>query len=50
VNIAKVIYISLSFLGLGVAIAQHGKPKTGNNDCIPSLISTVIVLTLVYFM
>lgn len=26
------IYLAMTFVGIGVVLAQHGKPKTGNHN------------------
>lgn len=44
--IPQIIMILFIGLGVGIAIVEHGKPKTGNNNVWLSLISTAILLGL----
>ena len=38
-------YLALNFLGLGIAIANHGEPRT-NESAITSIIATAITFSL----
>ena len=44
----QIIYVSLCLLGLGIALGQHGKPKTGKYNSWYSLISFTIHIYLLY--
>lgn len=44
----QIIYIILTFIGLGYSIAKHGQPRD-NHDFGVDLISTIIVLGLLYW-
>jgi len=49
-NWAAYTLIILHILGLGISIGTHGnKIKEGKKDCWASLISTAVVLTLLYY-
>lgn len=46
---AAMIYLSLTFIGLGVAAAKDGKPKDGKHSFFGTLITTAIVIGLLYW-
>lgn len=48
-SIPALIYIGLTALGLGVAIEQHGKPKTGTHNVFTSLVAASIGYGLLYW-
>lgn len=45
----QIVTIVLWMLSLGIAIEQHGKPKTGNHSVGPSLVSVVIHFAILYW-
>lgn len=45
----QIVYLSIMGCGLGVALAEHGKPKTGVNRFGYTLIATIIQLVLLSF-
>lgn len=45
----QIIYLAWLGLGLGVALAEHGKPKTGVNRFGYSFFAAIIQLVLLYF-
>lgn len=47
-NIYFMIYCGLMMLNLGMALANHGKPETGNENFFITLVATVIRIVLVY--
>ena len=44
----QLTYMALILISLGVTLAQHGKPKTGNESFWLSLFSTTLTLWLLY--
>lgn len=46
---AALIYLALTFLGLGIAFAQHGQPKTGNHNAGITVVGTALVLLLMWW-
>lgn len=44
----QLAYMTLILISLGAALAQHGKPKTGNESFWVSLFSTALALWLLY--
>ena len=47
-NIYFIIYCGIAMLNLGIALANHGKPETGNENFFVTLIATIIRIALVY--
>jgi hypothetical protein len=47
--IPKIIIMCLSMWGLGVATANHGKPKEGNENAVIHLIAVIITHSLLYW-
>jgi len=45
----QLIYLVLTFLGLGVALAQHGKPKEGHHSFWTSLFGGGICWVCLYY-
>lgn len=45
----QMIYLALVLIGVGVSMAQHGKPKTGNHHLGASIIGYGIVMGLLYW-
>lgn len=45
----QVIYIALSFMGLAVAIMQHGQPRTKTHDMKVTLVAMGIVYPLLWW-
>jgi hypothetical protein len=43
------VMVCLVFIGLGMAIAKHGDPKTGNENFFVTLISTAIGHAILYW-
>lgn len=41
-------YLALTFIGLGMAAEQHGKPKTGTHSFWATLIATALLLGLLW--
>lgn len=41
-------YLALTFVGLGAAMARHGKPKTGTHDLGSDVFATLLVIGLLY--
>lgn len=48
-TIWQIIYLAWMALGLGVVLASHGKPRTGNYSFWTSLVSTALQIMLLYF-
>jgi LPXTG-motif cell wall-anchored protein len=48
-GIPQAIYLGLFLIELGLAIANNGKPKTGNESIWISLISSGLVLALLFW-
>jgi hypothetical protein len=46
--IYQIIYLFITALVLGIALANHGKPKEGNHNVWHSTISVCIALFLLY--
>lgn len=44
----RLAFVSISLMGLGIALAQHDTPKTGRNNFWVSLIATAIQLLLLW--
>jgi len=44
----QIIYLIILTLGLGIQIANHGKPRS-NENAVAGLISSIIVLGLLYW-
>ena len=44
----QLIYLALIFLGLGLEMTRHGKPKEGTYNVKHTVIATVIGLTLLW--
>ena len=44
----QLIYLALTFFGLGISLAIHGKPRS-NENFVVTLISTIIGVGLVYW-
>lgn len=44
----QITYLILTFVGLGIAIERHGKPKIGTHDFVVDIVATSIVLGLLY--
>lgn len=44
----QVTYVGLIALSLGITLAQHGKPRTGNFNVVHSLIGASITTGVVY--
>ena len=45
-GLPQIIYLTLMFLSLGIALEQHGTPKEGVNNFWVSLIVTAISVSL----
>ena len=45
----QIIFIVLLGLNLGVGLAQHGTPKTGNNSFMSAFLGTIIQVGLLYW-
>lgn len=43
------IYLALTLIGFGSAIAEHGKPKSGEHDAVVPTIASLIILTILYW-
>ena len=46
--IYKLILIGLHVLGFGISLADHGKPKKGTHNVWYSIISSALVMFLLY--
>ena len=44
----RVLYIAILFMALGISLAKHGEPKTGNENFFVSLFSYIISFLIVY--
>ena len=44
----QITYLILVFLGTGISIERHGRPKTGHENCGLTILSVVIVMFLLY--
>ena len=44
----QITMIALLAAGTGISLARHGKPKEGKESCIPTFISTIIIVYLLY--
>ena len=42
----QVIYLVLLGFGIGVALAEHGKPKTGKHNAWTTIIASMLALML----
>jgi hypothetical protein len=45
----QLIYLVLVALGCGIAINEHGTPRTGNHNCIGHFIGISIGFALLYW-
>ena len=45
----QIILVAMYLLGLGATLADHGKPKTGNNNFYISLIAYSITFFLLWW-
>ena len=45
-NICQIVYLCWMMLGVGIGIAEHGKPKTGRNNAWISIISAALQIAL----
>lgn len=45
----QIILIVLMTLGLGMSIADHGRPKTGKTSATAALIANIILFGLLYW-
>ena len=45
----QLIYLGIVLLGLGVSLAEHGKPKQGYNSFLQNLLATAITIGLLYW-
>lgn len=45
----QLIYLGLTLIGIGVSMAQHGKPKTGKENVFVSLIANAVSFMLLYW-
>lgn len=45
-GLPQIIYLTLMFLGLGIAIEQHGKPKEGITNFWVTFLATAISVSL----
>ena len=48
-NAPQIILIALYGLSLGGSIATHGKTRTVTENCVVTLVSTVIVFALLWW-
>jgi len=47
--IPQLTYLAMTFMGLGIAIVQHGTPKKpSKNNAWLSIIGTAVVMALLY--
>ncbi|WP_159452557.1 hypothetical protein [Pedobacter nyackensis] len=47
--IPQLIWFALAFIGLGINIVQHGKPKTGKHDAWTQVCALVIGAVILYY-
>lgn len=47
-SIYAIIYLCLIMFSLGISLAHHGKPKTGNDNVWHIIIANIITLFLLY--
>jgi xanthine/uracil permease len=47
--IAVIILIGLHLIGLGIHIAMHGQPRTGNYNAFTYLVAAILTLALYYW-
>jgi hypothetical protein len=45
----QIVLLVIIVLADGMALALHGKPKTGDHNFWSSILSTAIMLTLLYY-
>ena len=45
----QLITIILMALGVGLEVASHGKPRTGNHNAVVHLVSTGLTVGLLYW-
>lgn len=45
----QIIYLTISLIGLGIMLQQHGTPKTGKYDARGYFVAFVIVQALLYW-
>lgn len=48
-HIGMIIYLALNLFSLGIAMEQHGKPKTGTHNFFTTLIALALCLLLLYW-
>lgn len=48
-NWPQITFIVLLAISLGMSMADHGKPKEGNENAWTALLGTIITVTLLYF-
>lgn len=44
----QVIYLAISLIGVGISLAEHGKPKEGKHSVFVTLFATVVGYVLLY--
>lgn len=47
--IAVIILIGIQLIGLGMHIAMHGQPRTGNYNAVTCLVAVILYLALYYW-
>jgi hypothetical protein len=45
----QIIYIIITALGTGISLAQHGKPKKGNESAWATIIAQALSFALLYW-
>jgi hypothetical protein len=48
-NAPQIVMIVILALGVGISMEQHGRPKTGTENCVITIIATGIMVALMYW-
>ena len=47
-NLPQLVYLAMSLMGMGLAMARHGQPKTGKNNFWSDIFITAIIFYILY--
>jgi hypothetical protein len=45
----QIIWLILNFVGIGVALSQHGQPRKGKHNFFATVIATFIEMLILYY-
>lgn len=45
----QLVWITLALVGVGIAIEQHGKPRTGKHNMWSSIVAFILAWFTLYF-